>query len=116
MSRRALFLFVCMCVIWGIPYLFIRIAVGELHPVVLVFARTAIAAAILLPVAFFRGDVRPVLRFWLPLVIFAGLEVGVLALRETFTAGMAMGFVLVLIGSTLATRRRAPEAVPEVAP
>jgi len=32
---------------------------------------------------------------------------GVVALRESFTIGMAVGFVLVIAGSTLATRRRA---------
>ena len=41
MTRRALLLFAAMCVIWGIPYLFIRIAVGEVSPAVLVFARTS---------------------------------------------------------------------------
>jgi len=30
---------------------------------------------------------------------------GILVLRERFTAGMGIGFVLVLVGSTLATRR-----------
>ena len=37
--------------IWGIPYLFIKIAVGELTPASLVFLRTAIGAALLLPIA-----------------------------------------------------------------
>jgi len=77
MSRRALLLFVAMCVIWGIPYLFIRIAVGELSPVVLVFARTAVGALILLPIALARGEVRPLFRLWVPLVLFAALEVGI---------------------------------------
>jgi drug/metabolite transporter (DMT)-like permease len=77
MSRRALLLFVAMCVIWGIPYLFIRIAVGELSPVVLVFARTAVGALILLPIALVRGEVRPLFRLWVPLVAFAALEVGI---------------------------------------
>ena len=31
---------------------------------------------------------------------------GVLVLRESFTIGMAVGFLLVIAGSTLATRRR----------
>jgi drug/metabolite transporter (DMT)-like permease len=66
-----------MCVIWGIPYLFIRIAVSELQPVVLVFARTAIGALILLPIAISGGAVRPALRLWKPLVIFAALEIGI---------------------------------------
>jgi drug/metabolite transporter (DMT)-like permease len=77
MSRRALLLFVAMCVIWGIPYLFIRIAVGELSPVILVFARTAVGALILLPIALARGEVRPLFRLWVPLVVFAALEVGI---------------------------------------
>jgi drug/metabolite transporter (DMT)-like permease len=40
---------------------------------------------------------------------------GVLVLRETFTFGMALGFALVLAGSTLATRRRKVERAPEEA-
>jgi len=44
MTRRGLLLFVAMCLIWGIPYLFIRIAVRELAPVTLVFLRTAVGA------------------------------------------------------------------------
>lgn len=77
MSRRALVLFVAMCVIWGIPYLFIRIAVNELSPVVLVFARTAVGALVLLPIALARGEVRPLFRLWIPLVAFAAIEIGV---------------------------------------
>src|ERR1700686_5320733 len=77
MTRRSLLLFLAMSVIWGIPYLFIRIAVGELSPVVLVFARTAVGALILLPIALARGEVRPLFRLWVPLVVFAALEVGI---------------------------------------
>src|SRR5438128_1591667 len=47
MTRRGLVLFGLMSVIWGIPYLFIRVAVAEIPPAALVLARTAIAAAIL---------------------------------------------------------------------
>ena len=43
MTRRGLVLFALMAVIWGIPYLFIRVAVAEISPATLVFARTAIA-------------------------------------------------------------------------
>ena len=37
MSRRAWLLFGAMCLIWGIPYLLIRVAVRELTPATLVF-------------------------------------------------------------------------------
>jgi drug/metabolite transporter (DMT)-like permease len=77
MTRRALFLFIAMSVIWGIPYLFIRIAVSDLSPVMLVFARTAIGALIVLPIALARGEVRGLGKYWLPLLAFASVEVGI---------------------------------------
>jgi drug/metabolite transporter (DMT)-like permease len=77
MTRRALLLFIAMSVIWGLPYLFIRIAVSDLSPVVLVFARTAIGALILLPIALARREVRGSLKSWVPLVAFAAVEIGI---------------------------------------
>src|SRR2546425_187108 len=44
-----------MAFIWGIPYLFIKIAVGELTPASLVFLRAAIGTVLLLPLAAARG-------------------------------------------------------------
>src|SRR6266852_5421059 len=190
MTRRGLLLFAAMCLIWGIPYLFIRIAVGELTPATLVFLRTGVAAVVLLPIAIRRGGLRRLIDKSRPLIIFAMIEIGIpwlalstaeqhitsslagllisavplvgvviasvgvlslvctalafliffaliaeigpvratvityinpavaavagiLVLHERFTAGMGIGFVLVLIGSTLATRRaRAGQARP----
>ena len=77
MSRRALLLFALMSIIWGVPYLFIRIAVGEVTPATLVFGRTAIAAAILLPFALARTDLRPVLARWRWVVTFAVVEIAI---------------------------------------
>ena len=51
MSRKGWLLFCALCVIWGIPYLLIRVAVRELTPAVLVFARTAPVALVMLPIA-----------------------------------------------------------------
>src|SRR5207244_835169 len=45
-TRRGWALFAAMAVIWGIPYLLIKIAVGELTPASLVFLRTAIGAGL----------------------------------------------------------------------
>lgn len=77
MTRRGLVLFGLMSVIWGIPYLFIRVAVAEISPATLVFARTAIATAILLPIALVRVDLRPVLRRWRWVVAFAAVEIAI---------------------------------------
>lgn len=74
MSRRGWALFVAMSLIWGLPYLLIKIAVEELSPVELVFLRTAIGAAVLLPFAASRRQLRPVLRHWRWLLAFTALE------------------------------------------
>lgn len=74
MSRRGWALFVAMSVIWGIPYLLIKVAVEELSPPALVFLRCALAAALLVPWALARGQLWPVLRHWRPLLLFTALE------------------------------------------
>lgn len=77
MSRRALGLFVAMSVIWGIPYLLIKVAVRDLGPAEVVFGRTAIGALALVPLAAARGELRPVLARWRPLVVYTVVELGV---------------------------------------
>jgi len=75
MTRRGWLLFISMCVIWGLPYLFIRIAVEHLSPPTLVCVRTAVAALVLLPIALVRREVAAVLVRWRPLVLFAVIEI-----------------------------------------
>jgi drug/metabolite transporter (DMT)-like permease len=64
-----------MAVIWGIPYLLIKVAVEGVSVPVLVFARTAIGAAVLLPLALSRSAWAPVLRHWRPALAFAFFEI-----------------------------------------
>jgi drug/metabolite transporter (DMT)-like permease len=66
-----------MALIWGIPYLFIKIAVSELSPASLVFLRTAIGTALLLPLAAARGNVRPLLQRWRWLLVYTAVEVAI---------------------------------------
>jgi drug/metabolite transporter (DMT)-like permease len=75
MSRRGWTLFVALGVIWGIPYLFIKIAVDDLSPAAVVFGRTLLAAVLLLPLAAARRQLRPLLPAWRWLLLFAALEV-----------------------------------------
>jgi drug/metabolite transporter (DMT)-like permease len=76
-TQRGLILFGLMAVIWGIPYLFIRVAVAEITPATLVLGRTVIAAAILVPIALARVDLRPVLARWPWVVAFAAIEIAI---------------------------------------
>jgi drug/metabolite transporter (DMT)-like permease len=83
-SRKGWVLFAVMCLVWGIPYLFIKIAVGEVSVPVVVFARTALGALLLLPLALHSarksgarkggGQLGTLRRHWRPLVAFAVLE------------------------------------------
>jgi drug/metabolite transporter (DMT)-like permease len=77
MTRRGWLLFSAMCVLWGMPYLLIKIAVEELTPAQLVLLRTGFATALLLPYALWKGQVLPALRHWKPVLAFAALELTV---------------------------------------
>jgi drug/metabolite transporter (DMT)-like permease len=74
MTRRGWILFAAMSIIWGVPYLLIKVAVGELSPVLVVFGRCAVGAALLLPWTLAKGWLRPALRRWKPLLLFTVLE------------------------------------------
>jgi drug/metabolite transporter (DMT)-like permease len=74
-TRRGWALFAAMAVIWGIPYLLIKIAVGELTPAGLVLLRTAVGAALLLPIAAARGWLTPLLPYWRWVIAFTVIEV-----------------------------------------
>jgi len=74
-TRRGWALFAAMAVIWGIPYLLIKIAVGELTPAALVLLRTAGGAALLLPIAAARGWLTPLLPYWRWVIAYTVVEV-----------------------------------------
>ncbi len=75
MGRRGWVLFGAMCVLWGIPYLLIKVAVAEVSVPVLVLARCAVGAAVLLPLALRHGAVALLRAHWRPLLAFAAVEI-----------------------------------------
>ena len=117
-SRRGLALFAVMCVIWGIPYLLIKIAVGGMSPATLVWMRTGIGAALLLPVALARRELRPVLPAWRPILAYTACELGVpwllLSEAETRLSSSLSGLLIAavpLIGALLAWVTRSEHRV-----
>jgi drug/metabolite transporter (DMT)-like permease len=74
MTRRSWAVFAAMCVIWGVPYLLIRVAVRDIAPGTLVFLRTGLGGLALVPFALTRGGFGPLLARWRPLVAFAAIE------------------------------------------
>lgn len=75
MTRRAVILFAALGIAWGIPYLFIKVAVEELSPEMVVLARSGLAAVLLLPLVLVRREVGPVLRSWKPMTAYTLCEI-----------------------------------------
>ncbi|HEX9034512.1 MAG TPA: EamA family transporter [Streptosporangiaceae bacterium] len=75
MSRRGWIMFAAMSVIWGLPYLLIKVAVGGVPVPVLVLARVSIGAALLLPIALRRKQLAAIRPVWPWLALFAVVEI-----------------------------------------
>jgi drug/metabolite transporter (DMT)-like permease len=75
MTRRAWIAFAVVSLLWGIPYLFIKLAVDEVSPSFLAFVRVALGAALLAPIAWRRGALRGLGARWKPRLAFAAFEI-----------------------------------------
>ena len=75
MSRRGWASFAAMSVIWGLPYLLIKVAVGGVPVPVLVLARVGVGAALLLPIAVRRRQLAAIRPVWPWLALFALVEI-----------------------------------------
>jgi drug/metabolite transporter (DMT)-like permease len=76
MSARAWSGFAAMSVLWGIPYLFIKVAVdGGMSPAFVAWVRVVLAAAILLPLAHRAGTLRALRGSWRWLALYAVFEI-----------------------------------------
>jgi drug/metabolite transporter (DMT)-like permease len=74
MSRKGWALFALVGVLWGVPYLFMKVAVDELATPVIVFARLFIGAVVLIPLALSQKAIRSALPFWPYIALYAILE------------------------------------------
>ena len=75
MTRRGWLLFAAMGVIWGIPYLLIKVAVGGVSVPVLVCTRVALGSLLLLPAAVRGGHLRALRGDLRWLAAFTALEI-----------------------------------------
>lgn len=111
MTKRGWVLFWALSLIWGVPYLLIRIAVEDIDPLVVAFGRTLIGSLLLLPIALYRKELAPAFRRWRPLLLFTVVEISgpwlLLGHAETrlnsSTAGLLIAIVP-LIAAVIVTR------------
>jgi drug/metabolite transporter (DMT)-like permease len=78
MSARAWAGFAAMSTVWGIPYLFIKVAVDDgVPPVFVAWARIVMAAVVLLVLAWRAGTLATVRGHWRWIVAFAIAEIAI---------------------------------------
>jgi drug/metabolite transporter (DMT)-like permease len=112
MSRRAWLAFAAMSLIWGVPYLFIKIAVqGGVTPLVLAWGRVTLAAIVLLTLAWRAGSLRTIRGHWRWLVAYGIAEISIpfplIAFGEQHVASSLAAIMIAsvpLIGAVLAIR------------
>lgn len=74
MNMRTLLLFAVLCVCWGIPYFFIKLALVDVSPVCVAWSRITLGALVLIPVAWHQGTLGPALRHKAAILAFALTE------------------------------------------
>ena len=103
MSRRGWFLFILVGFLWGIPYLFIKVAVDPdngFTPATVVCLRTAIGAAILIPLAMKQRQLILAIRGWRYVGAYALLEmIGPWILIGTAEQKISSGLAGLLVAS-----------------
>ena len=103
MSRRGWFLFILVGILWGVPYLFIKVAVNPNNgftPAILVCLRTAIGAVILIPLALKQGQFGGALRGAKFVFLYALLEmIGPWILIGTAEQKISSGLAGLLVAS-----------------
>ena len=101
MSKRGWLLIGALGLIWGTPYLFIRIAVEEISPSMVVFSRLLMGSIILLPLAFKQGQGGVIETHRKGILIFALIEMvipfGVLGYAEQRISSSLTGLLVAAV-------------------
>lgn len=121
MKRTDLFMLLTLAALWGSSYLFMRLGAGEFGPVPFAGMRAALAAALLLPLAFFRPGFAALRTYWrqvalvgltqsaLPFVLFSyasqHIHTGLAAILGATTPLFAAGLSRIWLGERLESSR-----------
>lgn len=112
MSSRAWAAFAAMSILWGIPYLFIKVAVDDgVPPAFVAWARVVMAAAVLLPLAWRAGTLEALRGRGRWLALYAVVEISIpfplIAFGETHVSSSTTAIAIAtvpLIAALLALR------------
>jgi len=106
-----------LCVLWGVPYFFIKLALAELSPAVVAWSRLALAALVLMPIAIHRDVLRSAMRHKAAIIAFAITELvipfSLISVGELWISSSMAGIlvatvplVVVLVAPAVGVRER----------
>jgi drug/metabolite transporter (DMT)-like permease len=102
---RTLILFAILCVFWGIPYFFIKLALVDISPACVAWGRITLGALVLIPVAWQRGALGPALRHKIAILGFAVTELvfpfSLIAFAETALTSSITGVLVATVPLTV---------------
>ncbi len=105
MSVRAWMVFAVLCLIWGVPYFFIKLALRDLSPACIAWLRITLAAAVLIPIAWKRGVLRPALAHIRAVAAFAVAELVIpfflIAFGEQWLTSSLSGILIATVPLTV---------------
>jgi drug/metabolite transporter (DMT)-like permease len=97
--------FAALCVIWGLPYFFIKLAVVEISPAAVAWSRLALGAAVLLPIAWRRGALTGIGQHARAILGFAVIELVIpfvlIAWGERWVSSSLTGILIATVPLTV---------------
>ena len=110
-SKRGWFLFAALGIIWGTPYLFIRVAVESVSPAVIVCGRMGLAIILLLPFAWKERPIEVFRKYWKGILFLALAEMvlpfGALSVAEKNISSSLAGLIVAAVPITTGLMLRA---------
>jgi drug/metabolite transporter (DMT)-like permease len=105
MKLKTLLPFGLLCLFWGVPYFFIKLALIDVSPFCVAWSRITLGALVLLPVAWRRGALRPALRHHWAILAFAVTELVVpfslIAIAECSLSSSITGVLVATVPLTV---------------
>jgi drug/metabolite transporter (DMT)-like permease len=102
---RAWITFSILCVLWGMPYFFIKLALVDLSPVCVAWGRLALGALVLVPLALHRGVLLPALRHKVAIIAFAVTELvipfSLISIGEQWISSSMAGILVATVPMTV---------------
>ena len=103
MTRKSAIIFALVGILWGVPYLFIKVAVDPqdgFSPAIVVFGRVLIGALVLIPIAIYDKTFFTAIKHWRYIAVYALLEmVGPWILIGTAEQKISSGLAGLLVSS-----------------